>query len=489
MQLACSQCGLFHASTSACFSLPQLRLPARQPLLSPGILLAGRYHITKVLHRGGSSTVYLADDTILQGREVALKELRVRPDAGLEEVQEAEAWFARESYLLSNLQHQLIPAFYSVFREEQRPYIVQEYIHGENLDDLVRRQGPVTESQALRWARSLCNLLSYLHDQPSGPLIYRDLNPANIVLRARDQRLMVVDFGIARPLNRGEVGTVIGTPGYAPPEQYQGLADERSDVFALGATLHRLLTGYDPEQGQPFTFPPVRSLNPGISAALATIVARAVELDPAQRYPSASALAAALDGVALPKHVPGYPIPAHAHWPAAPVSTTGNWVAAGLVPVAGVSMYLLDPTGLLLLGSLSLTLGARTILAMAQTGTHGLRRVAPHLLVTSLAIGGMVEMLSHQVGGAWSFSFSTGILGMVVAFLVGDDLAITSQETSRRYAGYGLVALLCGAAAFSLGYGNMEIPLPLSFAILVFFGAPGAVVGAFLGWILRTIAR
>jgi hypothetical protein len=488
MQLACSQCGLFHAGTSACLSLPPLRLPSRETL-SPGILLAGRYHITAVLHRGGSSTVYLADDTILQGREVALKELRLRPDASPEEAREAEAWFARESYLLSNLHHQLIPAFYSVFREEQRPYIVQEYIHGENLDDLVRRQGAITESQALRWGRSLCNLLSYLHGQPAGPLIYRDLKPANIVLRARDQRLMVVDFGIARPLHRGEVGTVIGTPGYAPPEQYQGLADERSDVFALGATLHRLLTGYDPEQGQPFTFPPVRSLNPTISAALAAVVARAVEMDSAQRFPSASAMAVALDNVALPKHVPGYPIPAHAQWSPAPANTTGNWLAAGALPIAGVSVYFLDPTGLLLVTGLTLLLTARAILAVAQVGGWGPRQIAPYFLVISLAIGGLMEMLSHQIGGAWGFSFSTGILGLIVAFLAGDDLAITSQETSRRYVGYGLVALLCGAAAFALGYGNIEMPLPLTFAILVFFGAPGAVVGAFFGWILRTIAR
>jgi hypothetical protein len=420
---------------------------------------------------------------------VALKELRVRPDASPEDAQEAEAWFARESYLLSNLHHQLIPAFYSVFREAGRPYIVQEYIHGENLDDLVRRQGPVTESQALRWGRSLCNLLTYLHGQPAGPLIYRDLKPANIVLRARDQRLMVVDFGIARPLHRGEIGTVIGTPGYAPPEQYQGLADERSDVFALGATMHRLLTGYDPERGQPFTYPPVRSLNPAISPALATVVAGAVELDPAQRFPSASTMAAALDSVALPKHVPGYPIPAHAQWSPAPASTSGNWLAAGVLPIAGVSAYLMDPSGLLLVAGLSLALTGRALLAVTRIGRCGLRQVVPHFLVIGLTVGSLMEMLSHQVSSAWGFSFSTGILGLVVAFLVGDDLALTSQETSRRYIGYSLVALLCGAAAFSLGYGTIDVPFPLSFAILIFFGAPGAVVGAFLGWILRTIAR
>jgi hypothetical protein len=458
-------------------------------MLSPGILLAGRYHVTAVLHRGGSSIVYLAEDTILQGREVALKELRECHDATPEEAREAEAWFARESYLLSNLHHQLIPVFYSVFREAQRPYIVQEYIHGENLDDLVRRQGPVTESQALRWGRSLCNLLSYLHGQQSGPLIYRDLKPANIVLRARDQRLMVVDFGIARPLIRGEVGTVIGTPGYAPPEQYQGLADERSDVFALGATLHRLLTGYDPEQGPPFSFPSVRSLNPAVSSALAAVVSRAVELDPAHRFPSASMMAAALDAVALPKQVPGYPIPAHTQWPPTPVNTAGNWLAAGVLPVAGVSLYLLDPTCMFLLIGLAVILAVRTVQVAKRPGRRGLQQVMPHFLVGGLAVGGLMEMLAHQVSGAWGFSFATGILGLVTSFVVGDDLALTSQEASRRYMGYGLVALLCASLAFSLSYGNIEMPFPLSFAMLVFFGTPGVAVGSFFGWILRTIAR
>jgi serine/threonine protein kinase len=187
-----------------------------------------------------------------------------------------------------------MPAFYSVFREADHAYIAQEYIEGQNLDELVRRTGLVAEQQVIEWGLALCDLLGYLHGQPDAPLIYRDLKPANILLRTGDRRLVVVDFGIAKHSRPGEVGTVIGTPGYAPPEQYQGLADARSDVYALGATLHRLLTGYDPEKGQPFTFPPAQSLNPIVSPALADVVARAVLLEPAARYPSMQQFAAEL---------------------------------------------------------------------------------------------------------------------------------------------------------------------------------------------------
>jgi serine/threonine protein kinase len=125
-------------------------------------------------------------------------------------------------------------------------------------------------------------------------VVFRDLKPANVLLRSTTQRLAVVDFGIARPFVAGEIGTVVGTPGYAPPEQYQGLATPESDVFALGATLHRLLTGYDPERVRPFVFPPVRSLNNRVSSELASLVEHALRLAPAER-PSAQAMGAVLD--------------------------------------------------------------------------------------------------------------------------------------------------------------------------------------------------
>jgi serine/threonine protein kinase len=246
------------------------------------------------------SVVYLAEDSLLNNRQVVLKELRLPRNASAEEHREAEAWFARESYILSSLKNPLIPEFFSTFREAGTSYIVQEYVVGENLNDVISTGGPLAENVVADWAVALCGLLSYLHGLDS-PVLFRDLKPANVLLSDAKSNtagescpLRVVDFGIARHYQPETVGTVIGTPGYAPPEQYQGLATPQSDIYALGATLHRLLTGYDPEHGTPFTFPAVRSLNPDISPEMAAIVERAVRLHPAERYESAAAMGDAL---------------------------------------------------------------------------------------------------------------------------------------------------------------------------------------------------
>ena len=291
MTTSCSRCGLLHPADTPCFTLA---LPNGKDTegLQPGAMLAGRYHILRTIHHGGMSMVYLAEDT-MQNRQVAIKELRLPDGAGEHERREAETWFARESFLLSTLEHPLIPHFYSVFAEGGRSYIVQEYVAGDNLEQVVSRQGPFPEDAVVRWAGALCDLLIYLHNR-SEPIIFRDLKPANILLRSADESLMVVDFGIARPYQAAQVGTVVGTPGYAPPEQYQGLATPQSDIYALGATLHRLLTGYDPEHEAPFTFPPVRTLNPAVSPLLATVVERALALNPAERYSGADEMSAAL---------------------------------------------------------------------------------------------------------------------------------------------------------------------------------------------------
>jgi plastocyanin len=103
------------------------------------------------------------------------------------------------------------------------------------------------------------------------------------------------------------VGTVIGTPGYAPPEQYQGLATPESDVYALGATLHRLLTGFDPEHGTPFCYPSICALNPLVSRELAGLVEKAIKLDPSQRYATADQFADALLDLAWERGQTGAP--------------------------------------------------------------------------------------------------------------------------------------------------------------------------------------
>lgn len=303
MQTTCPRCGLFHPSQVAC-PVSGLLGSAPSEVRQPGEIIAGRYRVDRVLHRGGMSTVYLAVDTLLQDRPVALKELRPAPDATLEDVREAEAWFARESALLSVLHHPLIPSFYSVFREEGHSYIAQEYVPGANLDELIGREGPIEEQTAVEWGIALCDLLDYLHGRPD-PVVFRDLKPANVLVRPSgadpDCRLAVVDFGIARRFQSDTVGTVIGTPGYAPPEQYQGLATPQSDIYALGATLHRALTGYDPEHPRPdqplFSFPAADELNPNLSSRMAEVLARAVALAPADRFANAVEFRAALQGL------------------------------------------------------------------------------------------------------------------------------------------------------------------------------------------------
>jgi serine/threonine protein kinase len=295
MASACARCGLFHPETAPCAG----QMPLGQDL-APGSLLTGRYRISRALHRGGMSVVYLAEDTLLGNRQVAVKELRLPVSTTPEERRESEAWFAREAYILSSLNHDLIPEFYSAFAEGGTSYIVQEYAAGENLNEIVRLRGPLPESEVLDWALALCGLLAYLHSLDE-PVLFRDFKPANIVLCdavavAPDPvcPLKVVDFGIARHYSPRTVGTIIGTPGYSPPEQYQGLATPQSDIYALGATLYRLLTGYDPEQGTPFSFPDLRSLAPNVSPELAAVVSRSLRLDPSQRYQSATEMGDAL---------------------------------------------------------------------------------------------------------------------------------------------------------------------------------------------------
>jgi eukaryotic-like serine/threonine-protein kinase len=114
-------------------------------------------------------------------------------------------------------------------------------------------------------------------------LIYRDMKPSNVMID-RDKQVKVVDFGIAKLLEPGQRNTMVGTPGYSPPEQYQGLATVQSDVYALGATLHHLLTGRDPREHPPFSFPFAQTLNRGVSMRTAKAIDKALQMEVADRF-------------------------------------------------------------------------------------------------------------------------------------------------------------------------------------------------------------
>ena len=147
------------------------------------------------------------------------------------------------------------------------------------------------EDSVLLWGIRLCEVLEYLHTlQP--PLLFRDLKPANLML-TRDDEIHLIDFGIARKFDPGQLGkmTVVGTPGYCPPEQYSGRAEPRSDLYALGATLHHLLTGQEPV---PFSFRPAHVLNSKVSAEVSAVLERVLDNDIEHRYESATKMKQAL---------------------------------------------------------------------------------------------------------------------------------------------------------------------------------------------------
>jgi serine/threonine protein kinase len=236
--------------------------------------------------------VYLAHDTRLANRSVAVKEMMV--GEGLQERKAVED-FSREARVLAPLSHPGIPNLIDYFAERSRHYLVMEYIAGGDLQGWLDQRGAgarVSEAQVLRWAREILDVLCFLHSQ-SPPIVYRDLKPGNIMIDQHG-RAMIIDFGIARFLPPGGRGTQIGSVGYAPPEQYLGKLEARSDLYSLGATMHHLLTGRDPQLEPPFSFPRVRELAPEVSPQTEQVVMWTLEQDPAKRPASAVAMLDAL---------------------------------------------------------------------------------------------------------------------------------------------------------------------------------------------------
>ncbi len=236
--------------------------------------------------------VYQAKD-LKRGKICAIKEMSLSMVSS-DEQEQAIQNFKDEAKMLWALNHPNLPSFTGFFSQNQRYFLVMEYIDGYTLEDLLERNGaPFPERRVLRWARQLCDVLEYLHSQ-NPPIIFRDMKPGNIML-TREGQIKLIDFGIARffrPTNSPDT-QLLGTPGFAPPEQYgSAQTDERSDIYALGMTLFQLLTNTLSEKG--FGLKDVRAINPQISPMVARALEKATALELEERYESVAAFRHAL---------------------------------------------------------------------------------------------------------------------------------------------------------------------------------------------------
>ena len=239
--------------------------------------------------------VYQAKDLKRQGAVCAIKEMSlsmVPPDERAQAVQN----FKIEAKILWGLNHPNLPSFTGFFSENQRYFLVMEYIDGLTLEDLLERnRGPFSERRVLGWARQLCDVLEYLHSQ-NPPIIFRDMKPGNVML-TRNGHIKLIDFGIARffrPTGAHDT-QLLGTPGFAPPEQYgKAQTDVRSDIYSLAMTLFQLLTNTFPDTG--FGLKDIRSTYPQISPVVARALEKAAALEQEERFSSIAEFRNALLG-------------------------------------------------------------------------------------------------------------------------------------------------------------------------------------------------
>lgn len=229
--------------------------------------MAGRYRLERILGEGATGRVYLARDTKLRGAVWAVKEVDYSA-LPIDEFEEARYTFAREAELLKGLRHRSLPRVVDHFQVDDRDYLVMERVEGPTLEGILgKRTEPLPEHRVVELGLGLSEILHYLHHRRP-PVIYRDLKPANVMVTL-DGDVKLIDFGIARSIRPSKPGdtTAYGTPGFAPPEQYQGRSEPASDVYALGVTLHRAATLYEPLEFR-FDHPSAVSLNPGLSPQL-----------------------------------------------------------------------------------------------------------------------------------------------------------------------------------------------------------------------------
>jgi serine/threonine-protein kinase len=332
----------------------QCSTPLRS-LLGFGTILGQRYKLARVLGCGAMGAVYLAEDQRLAGRRCAVKENLPDSRTPVNIQNQSREQFLAEANILGRLDHPNLPKVSDYFIENSREYLVMDFVEGEDLESRLHRlKRPLDENDVLIWADQVLDALAYLHSQRPRPIIHRDIKPANLRIDAHN-RVKLVDFGLVKLYDADNPETKsglrgIGTPAYAPLEQFAGSdehTDNRSDIYSLGATLYHLLTHIPPVEVHRRLLKhdrllPPREVNPDLSANIEQVILRAIEIYPNDRFQSAEEMRQALKApVSSPYSPPAGagPAPVKTH---APKNTKGLWLF-GLV---GFLVILLVLSGL-----------------------------------------------------------------------------------------------------------------------------------------------
>ncbi len=254
-----------------------------------GETVGGKYTVLKLLGTGGYCAVYLVIDKRLN-KMWAMKTFNKKDHRTNLYVRDI---ILTEAQMMLGLNHPAIPLIVDIIEDDDNLFILREYIEGETLESLVAQQGAQSADIVIEWGKQLCDALGYLH---SRNLIYRDMKPANVILRPNGT-LKIVDFGIMRTYKPNQAGDTccLGTRGYAAPEQFGGSqTDARTDIFGLGMTMFRLVTGVNPTQ-PPYEIKPIREVNPNLPEGLEYIISKCIMPNPKDRYQSCNELMVALN--------------------------------------------------------------------------------------------------------------------------------------------------------------------------------------------------
>lgn len=265
--------------------------------LKSGDTLRDRYRIRQFISQGGMGSIYLADDLRLDGRQCAVKEVRLDPSLPEQTLRQTREQFHREATVLARLDHPNLPKVSDIFSQGASDYLVMDFIPGKDLLTMMvesrQKKQYLEEAKVLSWAGQLAEALDYLHSQ-TPPILHRDIKPSNLKLTPNGL-VKLVDFGLVKILAADEATITIvqgrGTALYTPLEQYggdSGHTDVRSDIYAFCATLYHLLTNTAPMEARerflhPNSMPTLRDLNPEISPRTERAILWGMSLHPEDR--------------------------------------------------------------------------------------------------------------------------------------------------------------------------------------------------------------